>query len=123
MIWVANAPRLLRSATLVNLSLSIVRYSYCWRAFQPVFRPFTASAMAGFTKPSEDEIIEDSEPEREEQRMQKKLRRKASNKKAEIRHDGVDSLRRRVPPDRRPQDHSVIIISGEGSLVLPEQSP
>ena len=75
--------------------------------------------MTGFAKPLEDEIIEDSEPEREEHRLQKKLRRKALNKKAEISPDDVDSPRKCVPVDRKLQDRSIIIISGESSLVLP----
>ena len=75
--------------------------------------------MAGFAKPLEDEIIEDSEPEREEHRLHKKLRRKALNKKVEILPDDVDSPRKRVPVDRKLQDRSIIIISGESSLVFP----
>ncbi len=63
--------------------------------------------MSRFARPAEDEIIEDSEPEREEQRIRRKTKRKILTGRA-----GVSQMD--VLPRKRSPCHEVIVISGKG---------
>ncbi|KAI0747425.1 hypothetical protein BC629DRAFT_1739848 [Irpex lacteus] len=111
MWWVANAAKLLRLASPARKTYIYARFLFPSVLFLVNSRLLSTNTMSRFARPAEDEIIEDSEPEREEERIRRKTKRKISGGRTGI-------SQKDVLPRKQLPCHEVIVISDESDVIL-----